>query len=170
MRPEDLKLDIHDLDSAILNQAELYYQVGIEWAEAVAERDSLKDQITLKKAEIDEEVRKDPYKFGLSDGQKTTETWFANRVISHPEIVSLNERYLQACKNVDILSVGKSAFEHRLKATTMLVDLYKGNYFVASNTVSQEETAKEVANEKQREDIENHPRMQKRILKRKEGN
>lgn len=161
---DDLKLDILDLDTAILEQPALFEKVGREWAEAISERDHAKDQLAMVKANIDNEIRQDPDAFGVSG--KPTETWIANQVMLHPEVIAANLIYGEAVNNVNILAIGKEALDHRLQALKILTELYKGNYFSASSrTHSPHEMALEISKEKHRESMENHPRMLKRIKK-----
>ena len=160
---DDLKLDILDLDTAAINQPSLYHEIGSKWAEAVAERDHLKDQLSAVKAEVDELVRKDPDKFGAING-KTTETWIASKVTLHPDVELANCAYQKAVYNVNMLSVAKEALDHRLKALSILTELYKGNYFAASSrTSATHEQALDNSQEKQREKMETNPRMLKRL-------
>jgi hypothetical protein len=161
---DDLKLDILDLDTAILEQPALFEKVGREWAEAVSERDHAKDQLAMIKANVDNEIRQDPDAFGVSG--KPTETWIANQVMLHPEVIAANIIYSEAINSVNVLAIGKEALDHRLASLKILTELYKGNYFSASSrTHSPHEMALEISKEKQRESMENHPRMLKRIRK-----
>lgn len=101
-------------------------------AEAVAERDHLKDQLTAVKASADEEIRKNPKKFNAED-MKITEAWVAAKISLHPEVVDISNKLIEAQLNVNMLAVGKEALDHRLKALSILTELYKGNYFIASS-------------------------------------
>lgn len=162
---DDMKLDILDLDTAALTQADLYYTIGQQWAEAVAERDSLKEKLASARATADEEIRKNPKKFNAED-MKITEAWVAAKISLHPEVVSISAKLIDAQLNVNILAIGKEALDHRLKMISVLMELYKGNYYIASSrTHSPHELAIDSSHEKQREIIEQHPRMLKRINK-----
>lgn len=167
MNANNLKLDIHNLDLSCLEQADLYEVAGRNWAMAVSEKDSIENQLELKKAYIDEEVRKDPKKFGLPEGSKPTETWTANRVLSHEEVQSIQEKLLEARKNERILSIRKSSIEQRLKALSLLVDLYKGSYFAVNTKTFTEKEVKERRDEEFTTEQTNHPKAQKLILTRK---
>jgi len=159
---EDLKLDILDLDTAILEQPALYEQQGRAWAEAVAERDRLKEQLAMAKATADAAIRQNPDSYGVIG--KATETWIAYQINTVPEVIEANDALLEASKDVSILAIGKEAFDHRLAALKILTELYKGNYFSASSrTHSPHEMAIEIAQEKQREKMESNPRMLKRM-------
>jgi len=128
---DSLKLDIMSLDTACLEQASLYEEMGESWAEAVAERDRVKERLTAKRAEIDEDVRKHPEKY--NSGDKITETWIGNKVSQDAEVVTLNDELITCQYNVNMLSTGKESIEHRGNALRFLIELYKGNYFAASS-------------------------------------
>jgi hypothetical protein len=129
---EVLKLDILALDVACLEQASLYEETGGDWADAVAQRDRLKERIQAKKSEIDEKIRKNPESFGWTkDKDKITETWISNKILQNQEMIDLTEELIQTQYEVNILVVGKESLEHRSKAIGYLTDLYKGNYFAA---------------------------------------
>lgn len=169
MDKSNLKLDIHNLDQACLEQAELYEEAGRMWATAVSEKDSIENQLELKKAHIDEEVRKDPKKFGLPEGSKPTETWTANRVLSHEEVQAIQEELLEARKNERILAIRKTSIEQRLKALSLLVDLYKGSYFAVNTKIFTEKEVQERRDEEFTTEQTNHPKAQKLILTRKKN-
>ena len=167
MDKSNLKLDIHNLDQACLEQADLYEEAGHNWAMAVSEKDSVENQLALKKAYMDEEVRKEPKKFGLPEGSKPTETWISNRVLSSDEVQNIENDLLEARKNERILAIRKTSIEQRLKALSLLVDLYKGSYFAVNAKTFTEKEVKERRDEAFTEEQTSHPKAQKLILTRK---
>lgn len=130
---DDIKISIYQLDKAAIEQPELYEEWSRQWADAVFQRDSLKEQLTVKKAEIDEQIRLAPGKFGWVQEKSPTEAWIAQKVILNLEIRELNDKLIQAQYDVNIMSSAKEAIEHRGKAMSILTELYKGNYFVAKS-------------------------------------
>jgi len=159
---DSLKLDIMSLDTACLEQASLYEEMGEDWAEAVAERDRVKERLTAKRAEIDEDVRKHPDKYG---GEKITETWISNKVSQDPEVVTLNDELITCQYNVNMLSTGKESIEHRGNALKFLIDLFKGNYFAASSRrFPGNSEAAAVSQDNQGAAMDNHPRLLKRRI------
>jgi hypothetical protein len=162
---DDIKLDVADLDHAALEQPSLCAEWGEKWAQAVLDRDRLKERLTSRRAEIDEEIRKSPESFG-NEGGKITETWIASKVQLHEDVVSLNQELLEAQYNVNMMSVARDALDHRLKALSTLTELYKGNYFSAAARGSSNVTdAVDRSMEDQRKKVEQHPKMLRRLKK-----
>lgn len=161
---QDLKLDIAELDRATLEQPSLYYEQSLLWAEAVNERDKIKEQIAAKKAQVDENVRAFPRDYGWELEKNPTETWVANQVMLHPEVKELTDKLLVAQYQVNMMVVGKEALDHRMNALRIMTELYKGNYFSASSRMSTTTAdAIERHNDRQREAIESSPRVLKRL-------
>lgn len=162
---DDLKLDVTELDRATLDQPALFHDQSVLWAEAVFERDKLKEQIAAMKALVDEDIRSRPRDYGWGFEKNPTETWVANQAMLHKDVKELTEKLLQAQYNVNVMSVGKEALEHRMNALRIMTELYKGNYFSATSrgSVSTNESI-ERHNDKQREALENHPRILRRKI------
>jgi hypothetical protein len=163
---DDVRLDITELDKAALNQPSLYAENGELWAEAVLERDRIKERLSAKRTEVDESVRNDPEKYGLVPQSKPTETWISNKIAQHEEVIGLSEQLNEAQYLVNMMVVAKEALDHRLKALSILAELYKGNYFAAS-AQSKEYLTKAVDDsmERQRRSLENNPKMLARLKK-----
>jgi len=160
---DDVKLSVQDLDSAALDQPTIFAHWGEEWAKAIFERDKLKEQISAKRAELDEQIRKDPSSFGLSDDKKPTENWVSAQIDSHEEYSELSGQLSQAQYEVNMMTVAKEACEHRLKSLNILTELYKGNYFSASSKGSiSHTTAVEKSQDSQREKLNSNPRLLRR--------
>lgn len=130
---DDIKISIYQLDKAAIEQPELYEEWSRQWAEAVFERDKLKENLTIKKAEIDALIRQIPSKFGWAQDKAPTEAWIGQQIILNNEIVHLNQLLIEAQYNVNIMASAKESIEHRGKAIGTLTELYKGNYFVAKS-------------------------------------
>lgn len=161
---EDLKLDIAELDRDTLKQPSLYYEQSLLWAEAVNDRDKIKEQIAAKKALVDEEIRSRPRHYGWELDKNPTETWIANQVMLHPDVKELTDSFLEAQYQVNMMVVGKEALDHRMNALRIMTELYKGNYFSATSRMSAtSDHAIERHNDKQRESMENSPRVLKRL-------
>ena len=162
---DSLKLDIMSLDTACLEQASLYEEMGEDWAEAVAERDRVKERLTAKRAEIDEDVRKYPEKY--NSGDKITETWIGNKVAQDAEVITLNDELITCQYNVNMLSTGKESIEHRGNALKFLIDLFKGNYFAASSRrFPGNAEAAAVSQDEQGKAMDDHPRLLKRRIQK----
>ena len=161
---EDVKLDVTMLDTAALEQAASFAEWGNEWAKACLDRDRMKERLAAKKAEIDDKIRKDPSEFGWEMEKNPTETWVANQVVAHAEVVELTDQFLVAQSEVNVMMIAKEAMEHRLKALSILTELYKGNYYSASSKGKiPRDRAIDAAQDRQREKLEKS--IKRRITK-----
>jgi hypothetical protein len=163
---EDLKLDVTELDRATLDQPALYGEWAQKWAEAVFERDKLKEQISAMKALVDEDIRSRPRDYGWELEKNPTETWVANQAILHKDVKDLSDKLLAAQYNVNMMTVAKEALDHRMNSLRIMTELYKGNYFSATSRGSMSnQDVIERHNDKQREALDKSPRMLRRIKK-----
>lgn len=130
---DDIKVSIYQLDKAAISQPDLYENWSRKWADAVFERDKLKESLTVKKAEIDSMIRQQPDKFGWVQAKAPTEAWIGQKVLLNQDIINLNKQLIEAQYTVNIMASAKEAIEHRGKALSILTELYKGNYFAAKS-------------------------------------
>jgi hypothetical protein len=161
---DDMKLDVHEIDAAALQLPTLFAHWGELWAKAVEERDSLKQQISAKKAELYEKVRESPENYGYSGDKKPGENWVISIVDFHKEVVELENKLPTLQYEVNMMQIAKDACESQSRSLHILTELYKGNYFAASSrgTITHS-TAIENSYDKQRESISNHPRLKKKV-------
>jgi len=163
---DDLRLDITELDRHTLDQPSLFYEWSTKWAEAVFERDKLKEQIAAMKALVDEDIRSRPRDYGWELEKNPTETWVANQAMLHKDVKDLVEKMLKAQYDVNMMAVAKEALEHRGNSLRIMTELYKGNYFSATSRGSaSHEQVIERHNEQQREALDKHPRVLRRLKK-----
>jgi hypothetical protein len=159
---EDMKLDVQNLDRAALDQPTIYAEWGEAWAKAVLERDKMIEKITATKAELLKSVREDPGKYGWKEDKKPGENWFASIVEFHPSIMKLKEKLPELEYEVNMMRVAKDDCEQRQRSLNLLVELYKGNYFSASSKgTASYRTAVENSQDKQREKLNDSPRLKK---------
>ena len=124
----DLQIDENQLDTEWLNQPQLYYRYAAKAADARRDFDAAKDELEVTKAEVDQSIRSDPAKFGLT---KLTEATVASAVIIQEEYQKAQENVRQARHRHDVYQAAVSALDHRRKALEKLVDLLIANYFSA---------------------------------------
>ena len=128
----DIKLNKNHLDQNAIEQVDLYEKCTDKWADAVLTRDEAKENLTVIKAEVDEEIRANPLEHGWSSESKTpTETWISNQVTLNERVREATTKHLKTMHKVNQLSGDKETLEHRKKALDILTELYKGQYFVA---------------------------------------
>lgn len=128
----DIKLNRYHLDQNAIDQVSLFEDCTDRWADAVLERDTIKETLTVIKAEVDEEIRKSPSLYGWDSTSKSpTEAWISNRIILNERVREATIDHLKAVHKVNVLSGDKETLEHRKKSLDVLTELYKGQYFVA---------------------------------------
>lgn len=120
---EFLQIDKNALDEELVRHPDLIFRVGEACAEAIAERDSLKEQLAVTDAELDAVVREE-----LKD-EKTTEAIVKNRIQVHPKHTAASDAYLNAKEKCDILAALREAFSAKGYALRELCQLYLANYY-----------------------------------------
>jgi len=163
MFKEETQLSLYHLDKNTLEQPALYEEWSRKWADAVDHRDRMKDCVSIVKAEVDEEIRKDPSFYGWNSDRSPTETWISNKVLLHERVREANINLIKAQHDVNIFASKKETLEHRKKALEILTDLYKGNYFsTRSRSGERYEEAHMNAQEEQERALETTPRSSRR--------
>ena len=122
----DLQIDENQLDTEWLGQSQRYFQYASKAADARRDFDAAKDELEVTKAEVDQSIRSDPAKFGLT---KLTEATVASAVIIQEEYQKAQENVRQARYSHDVYQAAVSALDHRRKALENLVTLFMANYF-----------------------------------------
>jgi len=125
MNEKELIIDIHRLDEHLANQSALYLLWGEKWADAVEERDILKIQQDLAKADADMRIRAK----AIANSEKITEAIVANRIVNDSKYQKLLKQVLAATGEVNRLSVLKTALEQRKKSLEGLVQLFITGYY-----------------------------------------
>ena len=159
---DDLKIDKYALDEEWLRQPTLFINWAEEYVEAQADRDRKKEQLDLIKAELDNAIRSEPEKFGLS---KVTEGAITNIIIMEGSYRDANDKYLTDIKQAKILDVAKEAFDHKKKALEALTQLFLAGYF-ANNELKLKGDVKDYLTDLKSERIDSGLEKNKR-LKRK---
>lgn len=116
-----LSIDKYALDEELIRQPSLFFDVSEAYVEALALRDTKKEELATVDAELDAEVR--------LGNEKITEAKVKSLVQAHPKheeaFISFNEAKLQA----DRLGALKEAFSTRAYLLRDLVQLYTVGYF-----------------------------------------
>lgn len=128
---DDIKLDITTLDKNALEQPSLYDEWSSKWANAVNQRDYLKESLSMARAEADDEIRSNPKKFGWDAEKSPTEAWIANQIILHEKVIKATEELLEAQYEVNVFAAAKETLDHRRKALEILTTLFQNGYFSA---------------------------------------
>ncbi len=161
----DIKLNRYHLDQNAIDQVEMYEDCTNQWADAIFERDTEKENLTVIKAEVDETVRAKPKAFGWdSESKPPTETWISNCIVLNEQVRKATTKYLASVHKVNNLAGRKETLEHRKKALEILTDLYQGQYFVAVSRTDNtyKKAVSEKGQEAQVEALNNSERLRKR--------
>ena len=129
---DDLQLSTDSLDESWIEQPLLYAKYGELVANATEQRDNAKQNLDVVKAQKDSDIRSAPELFGFD--KKPTEAAIANVVILSPEVREATQVLIDANKELNILTVAKTAFDHRKKALEGLTQLFISNYFQSNNS------------------------------------
>ena len=166
---DDIKLDLNHLDKNAIDQVPLYEEYSRQWADAVQERDRLKERLSIIKAEVDEAIRANPSSYGwLNENKSPTEAWVANQIILSDEVKKATQEFLEAQNEVNIMAISKETLEHRRFALGVLTELYKGQYFVCRSR--SDHSYKEALEKDYTEKVSNHlEKGSERRLKRLKG-
>ena len=125
---EYLKIDRTDLESALLQQADLWFRVAEEHAKAVSIRDQAYENIKQTDAKLNKEIRSE-YE---AEGVRVTESAINAAVLTHPEHVEAVETYLEAKQRADKLAALKDSFQQRSYMLRELTQMFLHGHFVTA--------------------------------------
>ncbi len=126
MKPNIFDLDKDRLDEEWVEQPKLYHQQAEKLADARAEWERAKAERDVVTAEIDQDVRSNPAKYGM---EKITEGAVEKKIVLQSRFSKANEKVIQAKHAVDVIQAMIDALDHRKKALESLVQLHLANYF-----------------------------------------
>ena len=109
----EVSIDPNALDTEWERQASLVMKCATEHADAIYERDKIKENIEFTRADLDSAIRKNPEKYGLT---KITEGAVKSAIDKHPDFKDLQEQLHDANRTVNIFAGARSAFENKKKA------------------------------------------------------
>lgn len=113
-----LMIDPDDLDTCLIEQAQLYHNVADAYELAIADRDAIKLELEELEAELDEGVRRK----AARDEEKLTEGQIKAKLRTMPRISDMHHKYLTAKGLAGRWSALKESFDKRSFMLTKLVD------------------------------------------------
>lgn len=162
----DLKIDKYALDEEWEKQAALFMSYCEAYAEAVYDRDRIKEQLEIERAKVGQEIQDDPESFGLA---KVTIDALNKTINKDQRIIDKQQELHEANKNVNLLSGGKEAMNHKKKAIEMLVELLIQGYFAEPKVKKEaKEQSSKKKSEEIRESLEDNKRLKNRRRNRNE--
>lgn len=123
-----LQIDKLNLDTCLIEQCSVYYNVGVAFANALSERDYAKAELERVKAETDKIVRLQM----TTENERITEAQVANRILEDAEYRASNSNYLEWKMIADKWQALKDSFGQRAYALRDLCQLWISNYYADS--------------------------------------
>lgn len=124
-----LRIDKNDLDTALMEQPDLFYRVSQQLALAISRRDQEKLDRDNMISETANHIRLKAEK----RGEKVTEKGLAELVEIDEEVVAVKRDYIKANAVAEEWLALKEALSQRGHALRELVQLYNANYFTTAS-------------------------------------
>jgi hypothetical protein len=138
MYNKDLEINKFALDKEWEKQASLFCEWGEKEVEAQFNKDKLKEQLDIIRAELDGQIRSN----AILEGLKITEVAISSEILKNKKYQKANNDYLEAIKEAKILGVAKDAFDHKKKALEKLTDLFLAGYWAEPKEVTKDNHTK----------------------------
>ncbi len=134
-----LRIDKYDLDTELLSQADLFYRVAQQYAEAVSDKDAQYEFLKETDAKLNLLIRE---QFDGA-GKKITEAQINATVLSHDEHKAVFQEWLGSKEAADSIGHLKEAFIQRSYMLRDLAQLYIAGYFSEKSVSADDSTSKE---------------------------
>lgn len=126
---EDLRIDKYDLDEECVDHSSRYEKWGNAHAEADLRREKAERRIKVIEAEVDEEIRENPKKYGWEEDRPPTEPFIKAAIMRHPRVKAAYNIFYRAKGRAAKLKVAVRAFEHRKRNLSDLCGLHNKQYY-----------------------------------------
>lgn len=123
---EAMAIDPNNLDAECLKQATMASQYGFLLAQLTSDRDHVRRQIKVRRAEVEKEIRNDPEAYGVA---KVTEAAVNAAIEAHPDIVLLERELIEKNYEVNVAQVAVDSVSSRKKLLECLIQLWTSSYF-----------------------------------------
>lgn len=133
----DLSINKFKLNDELLHQPQLYYEYAYKTAQAKNDMDDAKDELDIKKSEIEATIRK--------EGKFTKEGEIKNAVEINRSLRSTREKYTEARRKYNLLGKAEKAFEQRKSMLQTYVYLQVHN--ISSDVKVPQSHQREMSNE-----------------------
>ena len=122
----EIKIDADALDIECADQAATFMKYAKNAAHARKDLDEIKQMLDIKKADLDQTIRKDPDKFGI---EKITEGAILSAILTDKDYQRVTQGYLNAKYETDMAQSAVSAFNQKKDMLEVLVKLHGQSYF-----------------------------------------
>ena len=158
---ELLKINKHDLDGCIEQQAVLFNEIAVALANAVSVRDNLKKDYEEMQAEVAADLRQE----ALQDGKKMTDKAVTEAVGEDKHVKQAYKDFLDSKQQVDLWTALKESYLQRSYMIKELAQLYIAGYFADQTFIATEVVVEELKVEESRR----ASASKRRPLKRRES-
>jgi len=107
---EELKINSGKIEEALVDHANLFMKYAELHANAIKEKDRLKQRLELIYSELDAELRSNYQSYFA---RKPTENQIKNWISVHPKYTKAQGLYAESCHDVNITAGAKEAFSQR---------------------------------------------------------
>jgi len=148
-RKDLLIIDIYNLDTECVRQAELVYYWGVKLETAKKNQDESKANLDLIKAEKENSVREGPDKYKIV---KVTVASVESVVVASKEYKEAYADFIEIRHEVGLLGVLLNALDQKRRSLQMLVALHGQKYFAEPlfKTEIDKQAIEEIKNEKRK--------------------
>lgn len=134
---EFLLIDKFNLDTCLIEQGSVYYNVGIAYTNAVSAKDYTKAELDRAKADADKTIRQQ----AAEESERVTEAQVANRILEDHLYRKAHDDFLEWKTISDKWLVLKESFEQRGYALRELCHLWVSNYYADTAIQSEKHEA-----------------------------
>jgi len=121
-------IDEYNLEKEWIGQPKLYFTWAKRAADCRSRFDEAKTNLDLVRAEVDQEIRETPAKYGFGE-KKPTEKAIESLVVQHERVVRAMHNLVTMRHAYDIAQAAVAALDHRKTALERLVQLHLANYY-----------------------------------------
>lgn len=136
---ETLIIDKNDLDTALVEQANVFHRVGVAYADCISGRDFARNQLEKIKAELDRFTRED----AVREGQRLTEAQVAHKIVEDETFQTAHSNYLYWKVLAEKWLSLRESYSARQYALRDLVQLYGQSYFERSTLITETNDARD---------------------------
>jgi len=145
---QDIRIDEQALDVEWLEQPSLMLKYARHAAHCRMALDQAKENLELVKAQLDNEIRKNPSDFDI---EKITEAVMMNTILNQAPYQEASEEYIKAKFEADIAQGAVRAFDARKDALENLVRLNGQQYFAGPRMIRNIHQEREKKEEERKE-------------------
>jgi transposase len=157
---KDLEIDKYALDAECMDQPRKFMEWSENLADAMAELDRADQKLDVKKAQVEQDIRKDPDKYYVD---KVTDASVKAAVTVDGQVKEAHEAWVQAKHQVGILMAARGAMEQRRSMLENLVKLFLSGYWADPKVKPEhKETMAKESFEKQKEALNKSSKLSAR--------